>query len=176
VRNATNLRRDLELERQTLKVVCENDAVLQETMRRYSANQTQLALFRLFYAEKQVERVDCALEEISVRMLSEYEDGERYDAETKRHETQAMQKRSQIAQLDAHVSCLTDQLASACRTEAKCETQRGHAESLRLQLTETRSYCEAERGTRRNACSAATAKAASQRITVNTAAHGEFAE
>jgi structural maintenance of chromosome 1 len=62
-RNATNLRRDLELERETLKVVRENDAVLQETMRRYSAKQTQLALFRLFHAEKQVERVDRAVEE-----------------------------------------------------------------------------------------------------------------
>jgi hypothetical protein len=30
---------------------------------------------------------------MSVRMLSECEEGERYDAETKRHETQAMQKR-----------------------------------------------------------------------------------
>jgi chromosome segregation ATPase len=63
VRNATNLRRDLELERQTLKLVRENDAVLEETMRRYSPKQTQLALFGLFHAEKQVERVDRAVEE-----------------------------------------------------------------------------------------------------------------
>jgi hypothetical protein len=134
VRNATNLRRGLELERQTLKVVRENDAALQETMRRYSAKQTQLVLFRLFHAETQVDRVDLAVEEISVRLLSECEEGERYDAEMKRHETQAMQKRSEFDQLDAHVSCSTstDQLVSICRTEAKCETQRGHAEFLRL--------------------------------------------
>jgi hypothetical protein len=63
VHNATNLRLDLELEREALKVFRENDVVLQETMRRYSAKQTQLALFRSFHAEKQVERVDRAVEE-----------------------------------------------------------------------------------------------------------------
>jgi hypothetical protein len=63
VRNAMNLRCDLELERETLKVVHKSDAVLQETMLRYSAKQTQLALFRSFHAEKQVERVNRSVEE-----------------------------------------------------------------------------------------------------------------